>query len=423
MVTGTPATMTNILGTTSEDVINIGKGHPHRSLLELESIKQAFILATHQQDADINMMQYGPGRGNASILKSIRENFHPNAVDNSIMVTTGSSHGLDLVACLFTKPGDVIYVDSPAYFLAFFTFRDHHLVVEDIPTGTHGMDVEILEKKLEHAKANNMKMPSMLYTVPIANNPCGTSMTTVGMQRLVELSRKYKFKIASDEVYRFLTFPASNLVAPPSLMEFDDPTNPTVFSLNSFSKLLGPGIRLGWIHSHPSHIQKIVDGGLVLSGGGCNPFTSEIVNQLLVTGEQQRIIANLRRVYEGNLKVMVDSIEEFLVPIINKYKKDYNIVESGKSVPLYSLPEGGYFLWIQLPDGLVDTWELNTMATEKFKVNFFPGAKFCSTGRGSRLDNGIRICFAFLTQEMIKEGVCRLSNAIQAAIDAKSSKM
>ncbi|KAA8492900.1 2-aminoadipate transaminase [Porphyridium purpureum] len=389
----------SVLGrATAPDVINLGKGHPHRSLLDLESVCAAFSRAVQRPDAAMNMMQYGPGEGNADMLKSIRQCFHPNAPSGSLLVTNGSGQALDLVCCLFSQPGDVIFVDSPSYFLAFFTFKDHRLVVRDVPTGKHGMDLDALEVTLKETTPD--KRPKLLYTVPVGNNPNGTSMTVPQMQRLVALSRDYGFKIIADEVYRFLTFPETEPTLP-SLFEFDDPANPTVFSLNSFSKLLGPGVRLGWIHTAPSHVEKMCSGGLLLSGGGLNPFTSEIVNEMLEGGEQLRIIAHLRKTYTSNVAVMCDALDKHVLPL--------------KPGITYNRPTGGFFLWLEFPPNSIDTWELNELAQTKFGVSFFPGAKFSSTGRGTRLDSALRICFAYLDQAQIVEGVQRLSLAVKEA--------
>mmetsp|Transcript_8410 Transcript_8410/g.15218 ORF Transcript_8410/g.15218 Transcript_8410/m.15218 type:complete len:400 (-) Transcript_8410:824-2023(-) len=388
---------------TAEGVINLGKGHPATRLLPLEELKNAFVRATMRPNAAVNMLQYGNGEGNQDAVDAVRSEFEPDAAPGSILITNGSSQALDSVCLMFSSPGDTIYADSPAYFLAFFTFKDHGLKVVDIPTDEFGIDTEQLRIKLQSSSPDDR--PKLLYTVPFCNNPTGISMTEQRIKELVSLAQEYNFKVVVDEVYRFLTFPADS--APPkSVRSFDNDSCPCVIALNSFSKLLGPGLRLGWMTAHPSLIQKLVESGLILSGGGLNPVTSEAIAELIRTGEQRKIITNLRKVYESKMNAMSDAVDRYIIADVCPQA-------------VYYKPTGGFFFWLRFPDGLLDTWQLNEIAQLKHGVSFFPGAKFSSSGRKTPLDNCLRMCFAFLESDELEEGVRRLSCAIKQVLESK----
>lgn len=323
---------------------------------------------------------------------------------DDILVTNGSGQALDLICSLFCRRGDTIVVEDPTYFLALFTFRDYDLNVVPVRSDERGFDVDELESKLRAGLR-----PSLVYAVPLCGNPTGATMPPERMRKLVELSRQYSFKIASDEVYVQLSFSER---APPSLMTFDDPAQPTVFAMNSFSKILGPGVRLGWLETHPSHIKRIVSGGLLLSGGGLNPFASCIVAELLRSGFQQEYAARLRLHYAACCNAMCDAVDRYL-------PRDVDFC--------YYRPQGGFFLWLVLPERF-DAARLLQRA-ESMKpdaegdsggggVSFFPGQRFSAVDGAH--PHALRLCFAWLEQERIVEGVRRLAGAI-ADFDQSSS--
>lgn len=152
-----------------------------------------------RESAAVNMMQYGRMQGNeelcgqlSSWIRSLSPHPEKEPTPAEIMITAGAGPAMTVVCQLFTKRGDVIFVDSPAYFLSFYTFRDCGLKVVEVPTDSDGLSVEEVERRLK-----NGERPSILYTVPIANNPTGVSMSEERKRRLVELSREYNFKIGT----------------------------------------------------------------------------------------------------------------------------------------------------------------------------------------------------------------------------------
>lgn len=201
---------------------------------------------------------------------------------------------------------------------------------------------------------------------------------------------------AADEVYQFLKFGTSKV--PKSLFEYDDPSDPVVFSINSFSKLLGPGMRLGWLTAHKPFISRILDCGALHSGGGFNPLTSAVVLQLFNNGFMDKHIALLRREYEASCVALCKAIEEHLVPAL---KPDEKLQ--------YHTPAGGFFCFITLPERY-DADKLLEQCKEN-GVSFFVGKHF-SPAKDS-FKSSLRLCFAWLEIDELVEGVRRLGKTVR----------
>ena len=153
-------------------------------------------------------------------------------------MTAGVSQALDLICTLLTRPGDTIIVEEPSYFLALRIFRDHHLNIVGTPMDENGLVIPELEERVK--KYN----PKLVYTIPVYHNPTGVTLSADRREDLVRLSAKHDFLIVADEVYQLLAYTDT---PPPPMVFFD--TAERVISLGSFSKILAPGLRLGWMHA------------------------------------------------------------------------------------------------------------------------------------------------------------------------------
>jgi DNA-binding transcriptional MocR family regulator len=202
---------------------------------------------------------------------------------------------------------------------------------------------------------------------------------------LVQLSQEHDFLIVADEVYHFLNY--SNQAIKPFAAYTD---LETVISLGSFSKILAPGLRLGWMQAHPEGIKRLVTSGLLDSGGGLNPFTSAIVRELIEIGDLGNNIASLITAYRSRLVSMDASLRRELPQAV------------------FETPQGGFFFWVRLPG--VDAQELRQAARE-FNVGFRQGVLFSSQ---AGLRDYLRLCFAFYNEEKIEEGIQRLKQCLEA---------
>lgn len=369
---------------TADDVIDFGLGHPGADLLPLDFMRRA--AASRLQGGDPSLLQYGHEQGDGYFrhaLAALLTRHYAMPVDmDDLFVAAGASQALDLICTLYSQPGDVVFVEEPTYFLALRIFADHRLRVVPIATDGQGMIPDALRTALDGTR------PALLYTVPTFQNPTGVTLPLERRQQLVALAQEHGFLIIADEVYHLLSYGAP---PPPPMASFSATGH--VLSLGSFSKILAPGLRLGWVQAAPQHVQRLVTSGLLDSGGGLNPFTSGLVRVALDEGWQETHLAWVRQVYARRADALTAALRTQLGDAIR-----------------FTAPAGGYFHWLTLP-AEVDGEHL-FQAAPRFKVGFRPGARFSATGK---LQHCLRLSFAYYDEAHLAEGVSRL-RALLAAL-------
>jgi 2-aminoadipate transaminase len=362
-------------------VIDLGLGNPPLSLLPFGMIRSAAQKAFSQNDN--SFLQYGTEQGDGyfrlALSKFLSKGYGFQIAPENLFITTGISNGLDLLCSLFTEAGDTVFIEEPSYFLALRIFADHRLHVVPIEMDEEGLILESLEEKLAKYK------PKFLYTIPVHQNPSGRTLTETRRARLIELSQQYDFLILADEVYQLLNYSGE---PPKSFGAYTHVEN--VISLGSFSKILAPGLRLGWIQAHENVINRLITSGLLDSGGGLNPFTSAIIREVIESGDLERNVSRLIEIYRPRLALMDSLLREHLPNVT------------------YSVPHGGYFFWIRLPEE-IDAAELRNKA-KAFKVDIRQGALFSSQ---NGLRNYMRLCFVFHEEKEIEEGIARLKRCME----------
>lgn len=361
------------------DFIDLGAGDPQLDLLALDLIRDAAVQRLNQNEKEF--LQYGVEQGDGyfraalAAFLSVRYGF--SVLHQDLFVSAGISSALSLLCTLFTEPGDTIFVEEPSYFLALRIFADHGLRVASIRTDEAGLVIDDLIHALKESK------PKFLYIVPAFQNPSGHTLSQERREQLVELAKQHDLLILADEVYHFLSYTQT---PPKSFGAYIDSEH--VISLGSFSKILAPGLRLGWLHAHASIMQKIITCGMLDSGGGMNPFTSAIVRSLIETGGLEKNIADLINILGRRVQVM----DELLRKHIPQAR--------------FITPHGGYFFWLQIPG--MDTQELRKKAKEN-KVDIRPGVLFSSR---DGLRNFMRVSVSFYNEDKIEEGIFRLKNCL-----------
>ena len=365
-----------------EDIIDLSLGHPTPELLPLDVMRRAAEESLAGENS--LFLQYGFEQGDGffrrALAKLLSEEYGVPVNDGQLFVTNGVSQALDLICTLFTRPGDLIFVEEPSYFLALRIFADHGLKTQCIPTDENGLVIEALEEELKGNRA------ALLYTIPTHQNPTGTTMPETRRRRLADLSRKHDFLILADEVYHLLTYDGNPPSPFASLMDRGN-----VLSLGSFSKILAPGLRLGWIQGTEKPLEKLVTCGMLDSGGGLNPFTSALIREALELGLQKRHLEHLRTVYAKRLEATGSALQKHL-----------------SGFARYHHPRGGFFYWLELPEN-VDTERLLQTA-EDHKMSFVPGFRFSSR---EGLRNCLRLSFSYFDEKAMAEGVRRLAGALQ----------
>ncbi len=367
-------------------MINFGVGQPDPALLPLTAIRQAVNHRLEYNDP-LPLLAYGVEQGNGHFritLADFLSKHYQNPVQpNELFVTNGNSQGLDLTCTLFSQAGDTIFVEEPTYFLALSIFADHHLNVVGIPIDQEGLIIEALEEKLTQYQ------PTFLYTIPTFHNPSGVTLSATRREKLVQLSQKHNFLIVADEVYHLLSFATP---PPPPLGSYIE--SETVLSLGSFSKILAPGLRLGWIQAGPTLLERLIHGGVLNSGGGLNPFTSSMVRSVLELGLQTEHLNHLKTVYQQRSTTLSTALRKYLPNLIS-----------------FDEAEGGFFIWLRFPDD-VDT-QLLLPAAQQEQVGFQPGIKFSSCQESK---NYARLSFTYYAEEQLTIGAQRLAAVVSKAL-------
>jgi len=362
-------------------MIDLGVGNPDFSLLPIDMLRRASEACFGKNDPAF--LQYGAELGNGyfrmALAKFLSQEYGFPVNPDTLFVTNGISNALDLICTYFARPSDTIFVEEPSYFLALRIFADHDLHIVPIQTDENGLVIEALEERLTQVQ------PRFLYIVPTFQNPGGCTLSQERREQLVKLSQEHDFIVVADEVYQFLNYYGQQIKPFAAYTDLE-----TVISLSSFSKILAPGLRLGWMQSHPDNIKRLATSGLLDSGGGLNPFTSAIVQELIEAGDLEANISKLTATYRSRLSVMEAALRRELPQAV------------------FKTPQGGFFFWVQLPG--MDAEQLRDEARE-YNVGFRQGVLFSSRGN---MRDYIRLSYAFYEEEKIAEGIRRLKQCLDA---------
>lgn len=361
--------------------IDLGAGEPQLDLLPLDMLREAALHRLGQGEREF--LQYGVEQGDgyfrAALAEFLSPRYETQVSHEELFTTTGISSALDLLCTLYTQPGDTVFVEEPTYFLALRIFADHGLRVMSISTDEDGLVLDEMKQALKEHQ------PKFVYVIPSFQNPSGHTLPPERRVRLLELAQKHNFLIIADEVYQFLGYTQT----PPASFGTEIDSG-HVIALGSFSKILAPGLRLGWLHSNPDVIQRVVTSGVLDSAGGLNPFTSAIVRSLIEKGDLDKNIASLTDELGRRMKAMDGAIKKYLPQI------------------KYTSPHGGYFFWLQAPG--MDTQEFQKKAKE-FKVGLRPGIRFSSR---NGLTDYFRLSISHYGVDDIEEGILRLKKCLEA---------
>lgn len=362
--------------------IDLGLGNPDTSLLPVDLLRQSAQIYFNRGEQ--LTLQYGLEQGDGFFRQALA-NFlsagHGTPVKaDQLFVTGGVSAALDLVCTLFTKPGDAVLVEEPSYYLALRIFEDHGLRAIALPGDDENTFLANLERALrdEH--------PRLVYLVPTFQNPSGRTLSQGCVESTLELVRQHDAYLVADEVYHLLWYRTPPRPALGSYIQRYD----RLISTGSFSKILAPGLRLGWIQAHERVLRRLSGSGLLDSGGGLSPFTSSLIRDLVESGGLEENVQALRRVYAGRLEALAQAL-----------RSDLPQAE-------WTLPQGGFFCWVRLPG--VDAAELRRRA-HSYQVGLRQGALFSS--RGGLMDY-FRLSFSYYSPEEIKQGISRLRECLAA---------
>jgi len=378
--------------TQNREIISFGGGVPDPETFPINTLKRIAYDVIEKEYA--TALQYGTTEGDRlfreNLIRFIAEKDDIRGLDvDSVLVTTGSQQALDLIGRIFIDEGDIILVEGPTYLGALSAFNINGPRYITIPLKDNGIDIDCLENKLkELEESGELKRVKFLYTIPNFHNPAGVTMGLEERKKVIEFARRYDFLIIEDDPYGLLRYEGERI---PSIFKLGD--GERTLLLNTFSKILSPGLRLGTIIGEKEVIRKIV---LAKQGADlCTPtITQRIAARYLETNEIMENIRATRDKYSKKLKTMLNSLEEYM-------PKEDSIS--------WTHPKGGLFLWMRLPDYL-DTMQFFDEAVNEYKVAYIPGSAFYADGSGK---NTMRLSFCLPSESEIIEGIKRLSKLIK----------
>jgi len=371
------------------EVISLAGGLPDTSTFPAESLA---ALLSHVAAGDAaRALQYGPTEGMAAVAECIEQVMAAEGVridPQDVLVTTGGQQVIDLVCKTLIDPGDVIVAEAPTYPGAVPAFCAYEADVVQIPMDADGMRVDELETTLDALEAEGRR-PKFIYTVPTFQNPAGVTLSLPRRRRLVEVAHERELLVLEDNPYGLLRYEGEPL---PTLLELDG--GRFVIYLGTFSKILSPGIRLGWSVAPRPVLEK-----MNLGKQGADLCSSSMSQLFVATYFAERrwedYLAELRDLYRGRRDTMLGALAEHF-----------------PAEATWTRPQGGLFVWATLPD-YIDTTDLLARALEERNVAFVPGRAAYVDGRGG---SEMRLNFSGVSDEDIREGVRRIGEVIREQV-------
>ena len=313
----------------AHNTISLLLGHPDPATLLTAELGNAMLSLVSSPQC-ITALQYGPEQGTRSLIDFLVEKIQReqgiSISPANLMVVAGSTHAVNMLARLYSKPGGVVLVEAPSYVDALHIFRDHRIELYAIPTDENGLIPDELAKRVAELHANG-KLPSFLYTIPNFHNPTGCTLPEARRLEIIRLARQYGFLIVEDDVYRDLSFEGA---VPASFYALAGGNG--VMSIGSFSKTPAPGLRLGWLVGSEEAIQRCVNCGTTQMGGGANPFAAHIVGEYCRSGYWQEHITRVRTLYKMRRDVALAALDKYMPAGVR-----------------WTHPAGGFFIWLALP--------------------------------------------------------------------------
>lgn len=385
---GTDAVGAILKAAADPKIISFAGGLPAPELFPVEGMKEATdkVYAEHGQQA----LQYGAAKGVTElrelILKRVKEKENVDAKLENVMVTTGSEQAIDLVGKAFVNPGDTVLVEEPTYLCALDVFRSYGANFVSVPMDDDGMKMDALEEALKaHPET------ALVYTVPNFQNPTGRTMPAERRKKFAELAAKYDVPVLEDNPYGDIRFAGEHV---PSVKSFDHAGK--VFYMSTFSKILAPGFRLGWLVADPKVIEKLT----VLKQSAdlhTDNLVQYVVTEFFKENDVDAHVKEISDLYGKRKQLMIDGIKKY-------FPKDVK----------YTDPEGGMFLWVEVVPGVTDTVELFKQCLEH-NVAFVPGDPFFA---GKPQPGTFRLNYSNMQEDQIEVGLKRLGEALSQALEA-----
>ncbi len=373
---------TALLAAQTHDIVRFAMGSPAAEAIPTHALAEVSrtALAVDRPDA----FDYAATEGDMPLREALVEVLEDTSDATSldrVTITSGGMQGLDLACKLFVNPGDYVSVESPTYTNGSATALSYQAELLEIPVDGDGMVVDDLIAQAEQSGHR----PKVIYTVPTFQNPSGASMSLTRRRQLLEVARDWGSVVLDDDPYGMLRFAGDDV---PSLHELAA-GDPLVFSVRTFSKIIAPGLRVGWVDTDPSLQQLLINAKQAMDT--CTNLPAQrLVEGFLGGGYLTEHLAATRTAYRERKEAMQQALDEHFSDIAR-----------------WTDPEGGFFLWVTF-DPPIDTEALFEVALAQ-GVAYIPGNAFSPS---RRFPDALRLCFASTPPPRIAEGVARLRRAV-----------
>ncbi len=382
------------VGARIPDLISFAAGFPCPDMFLWEDLREIAIAILDSRD--VRSLQYGPTRGFRPLLDAVQHLLAARgirATTEELQVTTGSQQALDLVARVLCDPGDVVLVELPTYSGAISAMRNVHIQLVGVTQEADGIDLASLDRALTEQRTLGRRVAAV-YLTPNFQNPSGLLLSRPKRRALLEWARQREVLIVEDDPYGSLYFDEATGAADTRPIKADDEEGLVVY-LSSFSKTLAPGLRVAWITAAApivSRIEIVKQASDLCTGALDQGLVCEAVQRGLI----DRQAPLLRKHYRHKRDLMASALHE----------------ECGSTVKWLD-PQGGFFLWVTLPEN-IDADALLTRALAE-RVSYVAGSAFYVQ---NPVSNVLRLCFSAPSPEQIAEGVKRFARALKGEIAA-----
>ncbi|MCE4621398.1 MAG: PLP-dependent aminotransferase family protein [Desulfurococcales archaeon] len=378
--------------TEGRDIISLAGGLPDPSTFprdKLASIAQRVI-----EDLGDKALQYSPTPGVTPFRRVLTTFLERNRVkvrgDDDLIVTAGSQEALYLLAKAVIDPGDYVLVEAPTYLAAINVFREYGAKFISAPVDDEGMNVHVLEERAKKAVREGARL-KLIYTIPTCQNPSGVTLSRDRRKHLMELAEDLDLLIVEDDPYSFFSFEP---IDAEHLKTMD--LNGRVIYIGTLSKILSPGLRIGWALG-PSWLIRTMELAKQTVDLHSSTLSQYVAMEAIREGVVDETIERAKRLYKMKRDVMLEALEEYF-PEGSRWTK----------------PAGGLFVFAYAPEG-IDTKKLLPEAIDR-GVAYVPGASFFVEGGGQ---NTMRLNFSYPPPELIREGIKRLGSLLREKIGSR----
>ncbi len=364
--------------------IRLHSGYPAPHLIPSKELKEA-VAQLLEEENDLPLHYIGSPRIDKlkDWVRMRQEVRGMPSKDDELLITAGACQAIDLIARIFLDKDAVVVVEAPTYMEALEIFRNYTDQIITVPIDKDGLQTERLAKILSERKQKGLTKPSFLYTIPTFHNPTGTTMTAERRSRVLELAEEYDFLVLEDDAYGELGFTNN----PKTIKSMD--TKDRVLYVGSLSKVVAPGMRIGWVHATEKFIQALFWFKKDLE----HPFAQATMSTFLENTDFTSRLRTLSKTYQKKCQVMLTALEKYLPENSSWF-----------------VPEGGYFVWVKIPG--VETEKLLSKATEG-GVSFLPGKYFfLDQSEGAEY---LRLSFSYESEENILKGIQKLGDVVNSS--------